>query len=307
MNVVEKSPYRDEEGNISLMDRINATLDFGLSWYGRMQAQETVVQRLGRVLGDEHVMLRNVPIEGIDEGTPYMVLIGPQGVRLVMCYPIRGVYRAKEDEWYRFNSRSRRFVKTKPNLQMIALNMQQKLQQLLDIQSYKTRVVEPVLIFTHPRTLIDSARPLSRVVSADAIEFFASNLEQLPAALSSDQVHTLVDAILYPRIPDPEEADAFISEPDEAALDAGVEEYEPAFFTEDYDSLEDPDMVEALDQFFDYDEEDLEALEGFEEGRRSRLPNMSRRQWLLLGGLAILEVLVIISFIIIVLRNTGLL
>ncbi|NIM95164.1 MAG: hypothetical protein GTO18_15820 [Anaerolineales bacterium] len=304
MNVVERSNFVDEEGNITLMNRINATFEYGFSWYGRMQSQEVVTQRLGRVFSDDHVMLRNVSVPGIDEGEPYMILISPQGVRLIMTYPIRGVYRAKETDWFRFNGRSRRFVRTKPNLQTVALNFQDKVSQLLEAQGYKVTATESVLIFTHPRTLIDSARPFTRVVSADAIEYFAANLEQLPPILNSQQVHTLVDAILYPHYPEPQPAEEFIEEPEIPVVE-DEEEYEPAFFPESLDAFDDDvEFVEAVDQFFDVEDDFAMSIET-EDVEPTTGVGISRRQWLILGCLALLEILVLIVFAIVVLRNMG--
>lgn len=212
MNVVERSKYRDEDDTISFMNRVNATLEHGLNWYGIMQSQEVVTRRLGRVLGDQHHLLRNISIPGIEEGTPLMVIINPQGVRLLMTYPTRGVFRAKDDYWLRFESRSRKFKHSKPNLQIEGVRLLKRIQQLLEIQGHENFESEVVLIFTHPRTLIDSARPITRVVSSDAIEYFAANLEQSDISINPDRVHTIVDALLNPQIPDPELAAELLAE-----------------------------------------------------------------------------------------------
>ena len=213
MNVIEHSKYRDEEGNISIMERLNATLDFGLRWHGHMQAQEVVTNRLARVFGEEHVLLRNVAIPGVDESNPHMILVGPQGVRIIMAFPVRGVFRAKDDDWLRFDSRSRRFKRARPNLQTLSLNLLQRVRHLLEIQGYENLVVEAILIFTHPRTLIDSARPLTRVVSADAIEYFAANLNRLQPILPQGDIRNIVEAIRHPKIPDPEQTSSLLNEP----------------------------------------------------------------------------------------------
>ena len=212
MKVVEKSKYRTEDGTISFMNRVSATLDHGLSWYGMMQAQEIVTQRLGRVLSDQHILLRNFNVPGIEEGQPLMVLVSPQGVRLLMAYASRGVFRAKEEHWLRFESRTRKFKRTQPNLQIDGLNLLKRVQQLLEIQGHENIDTEAVLIFTHPRTLIDTARPITRLVSADAVEYFAANVEQSDVSINPDRVHAIVDALLYPKIPEPELAAELLAE-----------------------------------------------------------------------------------------------
>lgn len=212
MNVVEKSKFRGEDGTISFKDRVTTTIDYGFRWYGMMQSQEFVTQRLGRVLGDQHYLLRNIDVPGIEEGQPFMVLVSPQGVRLLMAYPNRGVFRAKDEHWFRFNSRSRKFKSTQPNLQAVGLDLLKKIQQLLIIQGHENFDSEAVLVFTHPRTLIDSARPITRVLSSDAIEYFAANIEQTEPTINPDRVHTIVDALLYPQIPEPELAAELLAE-----------------------------------------------------------------------------------------------
>lgn len=334
MNVIERSKYRDEEGNIGFMERLNATLDFGFRWYGHMQAQEVVSDRLARVLGNEHTILRNVAIPGVDEINPHMILVGPQGVRLVMAFPARGVFRAKDDDWLRFDSRSRRFKRAKPNLQTMSLNLLKRVKHLLEIQGHENLVFEAVLIFTHPRTLIDSARPQTRVVSADAIEYFAANLNQQESMLRSENIRNIVDAILHPQIPDPEQAFANLPDPEQAQAFEfpPVEQTQDSFiapdfkpdlnpmdrpepgFTEqpkaEFEMPINPDSYEDFDResFLQYaDDEILEQEYPMVEEevsyepppqKRSILnnPKLSGTQWIFLAALASIEIVILIAF-----------
>ncbi len=325
MRVIERSEFRDEDGHISFMNRIDGMLEFGFGWYPKMQAQEIATQRLAKVLSDEHYLLRNVPIPGADKGEPSMILIGPQGIRLILTYPIRGVFRAKGDEWMSFNSRARRFRPKRPNLQQRALKMAGRVRMLLEAQEIDRVDVEAVLIFTHPRTLVDSANPYARIVSADAIEYFAANLEQMPAKYSAAEVRRLVDAILHPKFPEPEPLpEAATEEPASAAeqAPAGEEAYAPAFLEEDllaferateYDDLlaEGQQSGEEFQpEFMDvspFAEDELEAAQEEPEpplaaGGGFSLRVLTRGQWIVLGVLLALELLVIAAFAFVVLR-----
>jgi hypothetical protein len=341
MNVIEKSRFVDEDGKISIKDRLSATLDFGSDWYGRMEAQQVVTQRLSRALGDHHILLRNIPIPGIGENEPYMILVSPQGIRVIMTYPIRGVFRANEGEWLKLNQRSRSFVRTKPNLQLVALNIQKQAQRLLDVQNFGIPIIESVLIFTHPRTLIDGSRPVCRVVSADAIEYFAANLEQLPVALTPQQVHAAVDAILYPQLPEPQSADDLITDPllkrssveeptfkpfEEPIRDPSAESFyeseaesSPAFLPDTFEEFQEPtfepapveDPYQPSDEFyleddvfqeFQYDD-DLPD-EPIQETTPSKT-GMTGGQWTVIGILVVIEIVVILIFAYIVLRDLG--
>jgi hypothetical protein len=324
MDVIERSKYVDEEGKISLVHRLSATLDFGTSWYGRMEAQNVATQRLGRALKEQHILLRNIPVPGVDEQEPYMILIGPQGIRILMAFPTLGVFRANEREWLKLDQRSRSFVHVKPNLLTLALGIQKQVSRLLEIQSFRAPVAESVLLFTHPRTLIDGTRPACRIVSADAIEYFAANLEQLPRVISDQQMHTLVDAILYPKLPDPLSAGSLIndSKPQRSNIPSSESSYEPAFHPDPFRELEespftempDDDFLQSLDQHT-FDEDSFYEIASSEEtpesknkkAGSSRKPRMSKSQLGIIAILVIIEIIIILYFAWIVLQDTGML
>lgn len=324
MDVIERSKFVDDEGKISIMNRISATLDYGSNWYGRMEAQKVVTERLERAFSDPHILLRNVPIPGVDEGEPYMILLSPQGIRILMAFPTLGVFRANEREWLKLNQRSRSFVRTKPNLQTLALNVQKQVTRLLEIQTFRAPVAESVLIFTHPRTLIDGTRPLCRVVSADAIEYFAANLEQLPAVLNSQQIHTLVDSILYPKLPDPKSASSLITDPEmrKTPFTEPEPEFQPASFSETFSEFQNEpfvelpqeELIEAIDHYLPEEDAYLE-FDPFDEisesqtrsSKPSRKTRMSSGQRITLVILVIVEIIIILYFAYIVLLDTGIL
>jgi len=203
MRVVDLSEFRDEEGQIDLENRIRATLQFGLGWYADIQAQEFVVERLGKVLDNEHIMLRNVPLLGTELFAP-LILLSPQGVRLIHPVRKRGVFRAKEEEWQTFDGRLRRFRATRPNLQANVLLMARGLHRYLQAQGFPLPDLEAVLIFTNPQTHVDVANPAARIVLADAVDHFASKLLELKPIMDQEDIDLLVEAISHPSVPEPE-------------------------------------------------------------------------------------------------------
>jgi hypothetical protein len=198
MVVIERSTFRDESGAISLENRLRGTIRFGLRWYGEMEAQQAVTQRLLKTLGDEHVLVRNQLIPGTDVIIP-LILLSPQGVRVLVPTPIRGIYRAKLDEWLTFDGGARRFKRVRPNLQGIALTMANQLLRFLKGQGYPLPEIESVLLFTNPRTHVDTARPSVRIVLADAIDHFASNLQKFPAIMDGEDIGAVLDSLASPR------------------------------------------------------------------------------------------------------------
>ena len=198
MIVIERSTFRDESGAISLENRLRGAFQFGLRWHGEMEAQKTVTQRLLKSLGDEHVLVRNQIVPGTDVIVP-LILLSPQGVRVLLPTPIRGIYRAKLDEWLTFDGGARRFRRVRPNLQGLALNMSTQLLRFLKGQGYPLPEIESVLIFTNPRTHVDTARPSVRIVLADAIDHFASNLQKFPAIMDGEDIGAVLDSLSTPK------------------------------------------------------------------------------------------------------------
>jgi len=198
MKVIERSTYRDENGAISVENRVRGTLQHGLRWYSEMEAQEAVTQRLSKSLDDDHTLVRNQIVPGSNTTVP-LILISPQGMRVLIASPLRGVYRAKLDEWLVFDGGSRRFKRTRPNLQGLALSMSQLVLKYITGQGYPLPEIESVLVFTNPRTHVDMARPTTRIILADAIDHFAANLQELPAIMDAEDIRMLVDSLGHPQ------------------------------------------------------------------------------------------------------------
>ncbi len=203
MIVKELSEYREEDGTISIENRIRATLDFGFGWYGDMQAHDFITGRLQSILDNEHTLLRNVSLAGTRLVAP-MILLSPQGVRLLQPSRIRGIYRAKDDDWQKFDGRLRRFKNTRPNLQMQALSMARGLLRYLQSQGFPLPELEAVMIFANPQTHVDSAAPIAKVVLADAIDHFASNLLELQPIMDQEDISMVTEALINPQLPEAE-------------------------------------------------------------------------------------------------------
>ncbi|HEX9681026.1 MAG TPA: hypothetical protein VGA32_06200 [Anaerolineales bacterium] len=197
MNLVERSEFRSEDGSISLEQRLQATLKFGLNWYADMQGQDFVTQRLKRSLGKEYVLIRNLTLPGTPMVLPLIVL-GPQGVQVLLATSARGVFRAKDNEWLSFDARARVFRRSHPNLQAEVTAHAHGLFEFFKQRGYTLPEVEAVLVFANPRTHVDVARPGVRIVLADAIDHFAANLLQFPPIMSKGDVDLLISALLEP-------------------------------------------------------------------------------------------------------------
>jgi len=284
MRVIERSEFCDEEGNISLEDRLEGTLQFGFSWYGEMQAQQDVTNRIQNALGVEHTLIRNAVIPGTTLTIP-MILLSPQGVRVLIPSPARGIFRAKSEEWLRFDSRRRRFKRAKPNLQMQAIMMSQSLHKYFQDQGYPLPEIEAVLMFTNPRTHVDTARPRIRILLADAIDHFASNLQQYQPIMDQEDILALIDALDHPRVEETE----LVPEPAQEE-DPGQEEVE---------LLRGP--TDTTDVFIS---EPAVVRPSTSEPNFFTRMNLNRKQWILLAVMTFFEIIILIVLVMLVLANT---
>lgn len=290
MKIIDCSPLRDEEGNLGLLQTLNGILDYGFKWQNKVQAADQAIKRLQRTLGKDYMVFRDFSIPGIDPRHCAMILVGPQGILAVLASPLKGIYRAKGTEWMSFDQRARKFKKSKPNYQDTILGISSVLKKALEGQGLTLVDIESVLIFTNPRTLIDTARPRVRVVPADAVDYFAANLEQLPEILDKEDISYLKDILLRLTKPSPEENPV----PEAEELQAEPVEESPSTLSEYQDSLY---SSEAEDFGFP---DEVEESTVTQPGSRFRF---QRRQWLILGFLFIIEVLILAVFALLIIGS----
>ncbi|HET7011485.1 MAG TPA: hypothetical protein VFI11_11990 [Anaerolineales bacterium] len=288
MKVIDKSEFRDENGQISLENRVRGTLRYGGPWYGIMQAQVEVTERLSKSLGKDYSLLRNilVPNTGLIAS---MILVGPQGVRALMATPVGGVFRAKGDEW--LVQASGGFRKSLPNLQQLAVGTAEVVLTFLREKGLGLPDLEPVLIFTNPRAHVDTAHPRARIVMADAIEHFAANLLQADPIMDAEDVQVVVDALLRPpKAPEPE------PEPAPPAPARRMAPPPPPRTAPISGPFPDEAPVAGAGPF------KLDERPAPLPGSR-RLPRLSLRQWALLGFMLAVEVVIIVVFALVIAQN----
>lgn len=272
MRVIEKSEFIDDAGNISLENRIRGTVAHGMGWYSHAQAQRFLSQRLSKNLGSDYVLIRNALLPGTALRIP-LILVGPTAVRVILASPVRGVFRARGDEWLEFSSQMQRSKRAYPDLLARVQSWAEALLHYLRSQGFGLPQVEPILIFTNPRTHVDSNKPTVRVVLADAIEHFASNLKQLTPIMDDQDIDEVVASITEPSLPET------------TAGEGGMLGSLEAAFTSD--------VLKPIEQR-------AKPLASSSAARRMR---MTSRQWVLLAVLFFAELVILILFAMIILAN----
>ncbi len=193
MKHIDKTPYRSESGEISIVNRLQGMLKYGMTWYERVKAQDAVVAVLGRQLGGQFVLLQNIVLPDTQIDLP-LVLIGPPGIFLVNALHERGVFMARDDEWGTLTGDT--FVPARINQVKRAMTMGRVLQVYLERLGQKGFLVDPIVMSADPGLHIDSTRPAVRIVMSDALDRFALSLLQARPVFGVDIVAELEHVIL---------------------------------------------------------------------------------------------------------------
>ena len=301
MKVIDKTPLIDAKGEISLVQRIQGTLEFGLNWFPELEAQKIIIAQLDTVLEKGFTLIRNLTLHNSQITEP-LILIGPAGIYVIKVTPLSGFYEAKGDQW-NISSGSR----SNPapiNLMSQVARLARALQVFIDRQGVNLPgSVEPILIASNPAMHIDSLRPVVRVIMSDGVKQFASSLLQARPVLKSEFVYDLTDRIITPRPkaaapiagPLPQEV-PIGTPPDEAPAPSRAQ---AIFHARDTDQPFDPN-----DLSFAYDENAKnEVLDTLREPSPSqRLPKINKkssikpRELILLGVMLVAECCILGGF-----------
>jgi hypothetical protein len=197
MKINEYSPYLDEKGEIPLVERIRNTVRFGSSWYADQQSQETITSRLQMALDDSFLLLRNLTLEGLDVPIP-LILVGPTGVHVIYPSSLKGIYQVNADQWRVMDTGSKRFKLARPNLINRSLLLSRAVERHLERCGYKSPLIEPLIVFTDPGVHVDTKRPAVRTVMVDALDRFSSGLAQQEGVVSPENVRKVVKLLTNP-------------------------------------------------------------------------------------------------------------
>lgn len=236
-------------------------------------AQELVITSMQRFLDHKYFLLRNVQLEGLEAPIP-MILVGPAGMRVININGAKGVFRAKEDIWEALDESSQRYRSVKPNLLTRTLLMSRAVDAFLSGSGLRPADSEAVLLFTNPGLHLDSTRPVVRVVMADALDRYVATLLQARQSLEPDKINRLVRVLS--------------GQSDSPAL---IEETRDIFSFKDLS----PDGAGRLAPEFVLDKSEPEAFK--------KVP-FNRKQMLILGGLVLLNIIIVLALITIVYLTT---
>lgn len=222
MKLIDHTPFF-KDGQISATDRLKAMWKYGASWLKEVEAQQVAIEALEKGLGRGYTLLRNATLPGLDVEIP-LILIGPTGIYVLYVTALRGTYRARGEEWGSIEGES--FRPARVNLLRRVARLGRALQVYLQKQGFTDLPpVEAVLLCADPGLLVESARPIVRVVQRDALERFAISISQGRVVLGADRIQQIVNRILNPLPPPAQRPPVRASPP--AAVPASSREAEP--------------------------------------------------------------------------------
>jgi hypothetical protein len=320
MKVIDKTPLQNEKGEMTTLQRLQGMLEHGLAWYPELEAQKAVVAQLDRVLEKGFTLIRNVTL-GKSPIVEPLILIGPPGIYVLYVTPLSGFYEAKGDQWNVV--KSGHAYPAGMNLMTRVERLARALQVFLDRQGVTLPgPVEPVLIATSPAMHIDSVRPMVRVVLSDAVRQFAGALLQARPVLKPELVYELADRIITPRPkapppvvePSQMETSVYIPPGLRGPEEEEQQEEAPTRARAIFHAAEEAKPFDPADLDFAFDESAAEAEGEVPKDLREPSPSQrlqaatrtgpfSSRQWMLLGGMLVIECCVLAGFAYLILSS----
>ncbi|MBI5351630.1 MAG: NERD domain-containing protein [Chloroflexi bacterium] len=304
MKIIDKTPFQDADGKISIIGRIQGTLQYGFHWFSELEAQKAVIAQLERSLEKGFVLIRNFTLPNIEVVVP-LILIGPGGVYVIHVTPIKGQFEARGDQWEVVN-----YGRSQPasiNLIELVMRRARVVQKYLEFQKVSLSApVEGILIASDPGAHIDSLRPVVRVVMSDAIKQLASSLQQARPVWQSTYIYDLADRIVDP--PPPQEVKPAVPEvqaqpAERARAIFNSTDSAPAFNPSDFDFALNEDGAQHIPQGLRETNPSRQLPSRKTAANNGKFFGLTNKQLFLLAGMAVIECLVIVGFGVILYLN----
>ena len=279
MKIIDCSAAEEEARQSRSLDEWLSSLKIGRSTSQDLEAQESVVAAFQRLIDNKFTLLRNVSLEELEMPVP-MVLVGPTGLWVIYPSGLRGVYRAKGDAWEKIDERQQAYAPTGENLLTRTSVMFRAVESRLVAGGIQTPQLDGVVVFTNPGIHVEMVRPVVRIVLVDALERFITGVVQGRLIYDPETVQKIVDVFSSPEPGLPEQATAVDSEGGPLGVSGAQPRRGPV--------AAGSESLERIDNAF---------------SRLDKLP-FSSRQWVILGILILVNIVILIGFVIYILFAT---
>ena len=279
MKVIDLAPAREERSS-GLLAKVSSSIRSGKSSSEDAPAQTRMIAALQKSLGNQYVLLRDVKLEDLEMPVP-LILVGPPGVHVLVPSSLRGVYRAREDQWEKLEERRQKYRPVNPNLLTRTLLMGRSVHAFLVYRGRPVPEVVSILFFSDPGIHVESVRPVVRLVMADAQDRFIAGLMQSRILLNQEEIDRIVRSLSREK------------------GGVGVEDVEAPSVEQDAFSFYEAEAPRQKSNL----EQELAAGEQAFLSRLTRVP-FTGRQWMILGAIILVNILLLAVLVLVVLVNS---
>jgi hypothetical protein len=107
----------------------------------------------------------------------------------------KGFFRAKDESWWEMSKTTHRFGPAHPNLIKQSQAYAQKLTELLEAHGKTHPEILPILIFANPGVHIETSNPAIRIVLMDGVESLITSFLNSVEALQPNEISYLSDSL----------------------------------------------------------------------------------------------------------------
>jgi len=235
-----------------------------------IKAQEKLITQMGKTLNNRFTIIQNLKVENLTQHIP-LILIGPTGLYIIYTSALKGIFQAKNESWL-IASKANHYEPARPNLITRTSLMIKALETVLEKHGLSGSEIQGVLFFSNPGIHIDAQRPTVRIVLMDGVERFITSILQGDLKYEKDEVQTLVTALTEPGSLENKEALPL------EASDEVTPQPKPV------EPPREPILGKNINAFSE------------------RFP-LTTRQWVLLGIMGLVEIIILVAFIFIILTT----
>jgi hypothetical protein len=192
MRLIEPTVKKVEKSSLDKnIEVIKDWLPFGKT---QESPEEAVIERFKRGLDNRFTLLHNLQLEASGPVFP-PILIGPCGLVVLNLSTETGFFKAKENSWFKLDNTSHQFNPGRPNLIKQSQDLTQKLGAILDAHEKSHPEITPVLIFANAGVHIETTNPAIRLVLMDGIDSLIATFMRSREVLSPNEINYLSDAL----------------------------------------------------------------------------------------------------------------
>jgi len=240
------------------------------------RARELLINAGKKILNDNYCLLCDLSLSDNKPVLPFL-LLGPTGAWIINTSQLSGVARIAYKDLEILDQRSHQYRKTAQNPISEIVIMQDTLMKILDSWNLTYPNIETVLFFPNPGLHIERSKPVIKVILADGIDRFIASLLNREIVFEKDSLERTIDIL---------SGDVFDN------LDLNIHD--------DFSFIEiEPENKPKRKPMVTSHLLDVARGEPAFVEKASRKVPFSRKQWIMLGVLLVLNIFLVSALIIV--------